>query len=212
MKGWGFKMSKNPYMFVNYGLVSGDKPITPYQGAGYDVYILDVSEDLSDSYNEIARLVKTLALSEGDYLGFLSPSEAKEFYYDILSLIRERNLIIHPKSKRARVYKRGALFQGKKLKNPFEYEVDFSNVIEKHHLLNEFPYNDKVILSHTPHILWAIDGWRGDEEYRYAQKNLIVFKPYVPKYKPRQKDLNLKFEKYQKDLKWALEGKEARRR
>ena len=198
-------MSKNPYMFVNYGLVSGDKPITPYQGAGYDVYILDVSGQYTDSYNEIARLVMSTAPSNGDYLGFLSPSEAKEFYYDVLSLIRERNLIIHPKSQRARVYKKGALFQGRKLKNPFEYEVDFSNVIEKHHLLSESSFNSKVILSNTPHILWTIDGWR-------VQKNLIVFKPYVPPNKPKQKDLDLKFEKYQKDPKWALEGKEARRR
>ncbi len=134
MKRWDFEIGKNPYMFVNYGLVSGQKPITPYQGAGYDVYILDISGEYTDGYNEIARLVKSSAPSDGDYLGFLSPSEAKEFYYDVLSVIRVRNSIIQPKYLRAKVYKKGALFQGKKLRHHFENQVDFSNVIEKHQL------------------------------------------------------------------------------
>ncbi len=218
-------MSKNPYMFVNYGLVSGDKHLTPYQGVGYDVYIGDISDvSYLDQYYEIAQVIDKVTRYKKNFIGFLSPFEAKEFYYDVLSSIRDRNSIIYPKYKRAKIFKRGALFKSKNLKDPFNYDVDFSNVFERHELtkagLNKpnIPYgrvmrqvwynNTKNFLIGTPHILWSWDS-RGRGYGNH--KILLVFKPHIPKKPQKIKTFEEKFEKYQKDPRWALEGKEARR-
>ena len=210
-------MSKNPYMFVNYGLVSGDKHLTPYQGIGYDVYIGDITDvTYVDSYYEIAEAIDKVTKYKKNFIGFLSPSEAKEFYYDVLSSIRDRNSIIYPKYKKAKIFKRGALFKSKNLKDPNNYDVDFSNVFARHELTK--PWNDKVynfenksknFLIGTPHILWSWDsrgrGWGN-------HKILLVFKPHIPKKPKKIQTFEEKFEKYQKDPLWALEGKGARRR
>ena len=104
----------NPYMFVNFGLMDTEKTHGGDYGIGYNVYIKKTGSYGVDSLSSIADLYK----KPGKLIGFLNPSDAKDFYYRFIELL-EYNNKGKPKWKQNKPQKRYAS------KDP-----DFRNVLE----------------------------------------------------------------------------------
>lgn len=67
-------------MFVNFGLVDTDKaPSEPY-GVGYEVYIGKQRSGWGGAIDSLKGLALTYR-KPGKLIGFLNPTEAKDFYY-----------------------------------------------------------------------------------------------------------------------------------
>ena len=92
----------NPYMFVNFGLIDSGKAHMGESGAGYNIYIGNQKGDYGiESLINVADLYR----KPGKLIGFLNPTDAKDFYHRFIELL-EFNNRGKPKYKRNRINKK----------------------------------------------------------------------------------------------------------